>query len=148
MLARLFVFPESVTAETGGNQIEVIAAREARDRASVEELEGMIEKEKGAAKGNESFQINLRLALLQSWLCEAAEAHQNEKLIKQAAKEGLSTAERAVALNQQSSEAHQLVGELLNQLIPHVFGGGMRYGKRAADEMDKAIQLNPKNPRA
>jgi Flp pilus assembly protein TadD len=147
-LGCLFTLPEFLTAGTNGNQAEPIAAREARDRASVDELQTIIAQEKEAAKGNDNFDNNLRLALLQSWLCEAAEPHKNDKLIGQAAKEGLAAAERAVALDQQSSEAHQLVGESLNLLIPHVFGGGMRYGKHAVDEMDKAIQLDPTNPRA
>lgn len=124
------------------------AALTARDRASVEELAKIIAQEKEAAKGNETFETNLRLALLQSWLCEAAQVQENGKLIKQAATAGLTAAERAVALNPQSSEAHQLVGELFSHLIPHVFGGGMRYGKRSADAMDKAIQLDPANQQA
>jgi tetratricopeptide (TPR) repeat protein len=122
-----------------------VAARDARDRASVDELSAIIAREKQAAKGNETFDANIRLAVLHLWLCEAAEVHKDNKVVKQAAQDGLTAAERAVALNQPSSQAHQLVGELLSRLIPQVFGGGMRYGKRAADEMDKAIQLDPKN---
>lgn len=124
------------------------AALKARDRASIEELSKIIAQEKEAAKGKDIFEPNLRLARLQSWLCEAAQVHENSTLIKQSATEGLVIAERAVALNPESSEAHQLVGELLSQLIPHVFGGGMRYGKRSAAEMDKAIELDPANQQA
>ena len=61
---------------------------------------------------------------------------------------GISAAERAVALNPNSSEAHRLQGDLLGELIPHTFMGGMRYGKRAASELDKAMQLDPKNANA
>jgi len=63
MLARLFAFPESVTAGTSGNQPEVIAALEARDRASIGELEAIIAHEKGATKGDDTFETNLRLAI-------------------------------------------------------------------------------------
>ena len=139
----LCLMPEMSAGESG-----IEAARDARDLASVAELSAIIGREKPAAKANETFDADVRLAVLHLWLCEAAEVHKDNKAVKQAAQDGLTAAERAVALNQQSSQAHQLVGELLSRLIPHVFGGGMRYGKRAADEMDKAIQLDPKNAEA
>jgi Tfp pilus assembly protein PilF len=127
---------------------EVIAARQARDHASVEDLQSIVANaQKEAAKTN-SFDAYLRLALFEVWMCEAAEAHQDDPLFKQAAEAGVVAAEKAVALNPKSSDAHQLLGDLLNQLIPHVYGGGMRYGKRATDEMDKAIELDPKNVNA
>jgi hypothetical protein len=54
----------------------------------------------------------LRLALLQDWMCEAAESRQDQKLIKQAAESGVAAAEAAVKLNPTPSEAHQWVGGL------------------------------------
>lgn len=140
--------PQPSTAEATRCEADNKVALEARDRASVEDLEKVIAQQKVAAKAKDNLENHLRLALLQTWLCEAAQVHENNKLVKQAATEGLSSAERAVTLNPQSSEAHQLVGECLSQLIPHVFGGGMRYGKRSAAEMDKAIELDPANQRA
>jgi tetratricopeptide (TPR) repeat protein len=127
---------------------EVIAARQARDRASVEDLQRMVAKAQKEAAETNSFEAYLRLALFEVWTCEAAEAHQNDRVFKRAAEAGVAAAERAVALNPKSSDAHQLLGDLLSQLIPHVFGGGMRYGKRSTDEMNKAIELNPKNVNA
>lgn len=124
---------------------EIIAARQSRDRAEVAQLEQLVEKTRREAEETKRFEAYLRLALFSVWLCEAAEAHQNKEVFKRAAEGGVAAAERAVELNPQSSEAHQLLGDLLNQLIPHVFGGGMRYGKRSTDELDKAIELNPKN---
>jgi tetratricopeptide (TPR) repeat protein len=141
----VFTFSATAAAATNPKQPPFVAARDARDRASVDELQRIIAQQTDAAKRDNSFDAHLRLAVLQSWLCEAAGVHKNGKLIKQAASDGLAAAEKAVALNPQSSEAHHLVGELLSQMIPHVFGGGMRYGKRSADAMDKAIALNPKN---
>ena len=124
---------------------EVVAARKSRDRAEVAQLRKLVENVRREAEETKRFEAYLRLALFSVWLCEAAEAHQNNKVFKEAAEGGVAAAEKAVELNPQSSEAHQLLGDLLNQLIPHVFGGGMRYGKRSTDELDKAIELNPKN---
>lgn len=124
---------------------EVIAARKARDRGSVEELQKAIAKLKGEADQKKSLAAYLQLALFNVWLCEAAEDNQNDVVSKDAAESGVAAAEKAVAIDPQSSEAHQLLGDLLSQLIPHVYGGGMKYGKRATDEMDRALELNPKN---
>jgi tetratricopeptide (TPR) repeat protein len=124
---------------------EVAAARKSRDRAEVARLQQMVEKARREAEETKRFESYLRLALFNVWLCEAAEAHQNNEVFKRSAEGGVAAAEKAVELNPQSSEAHQLLGDLLNQLIPHVFGGGMRYGKRSTDELDKAIELDPKN---
>jgi tetratricopeptide (TPR) repeat protein len=130
---------------TKSGQPEVIAARQARDNASVEGLQKIIARAQKEATETDSFDTYLRLALFQSWLCEAAEAQKNEKLLKQAATDGIAAGEKAKVLNSKSSDAHWLVGDLLGRLIPHVFGGGMRYGKRATDELDKAIELDPRN---
>ncbi|HEV2708375.1 MAG TPA: tetratricopeptide repeat protein [Pyrinomonadaceae bacterium] len=138
----------TVQAQTIGaldDSLEVVAARKSRDRAEVAQLQKLVENVRREAEETKRFEAYLRLALFNVWLCEAAEAHQNKEVFKQAAESGVAAAEKAVELNPQSSEAHQLLGDLLNQLIPHVFGGGMRYGKRSTDELDKAIELNPKN---
>jgi cytochrome c-type biogenesis protein CcmH/NrfG len=127
---------------------DVLAARKARDHAAVEELQRTVDKAQAEAAKTKSFEAYLRLALFEVWLCEAAEDKGDDKLFKRAAEAGVAAAEQAVALNPKSSDAHQLLGDLLSQLIPQVFGGGMRYGKRATDEMDKAIELNPKNVNA
>lgn len=135
----------AATAQSSNESSEVIAARRARDHASVEDLQRIVAKAQKEAADKKSFEAYLRLALFNVWLCEAAEARQNNKLFKQAAEAGVAAAEKAVALNPKSSDAHQLLGDLLSQLIPHVYGGGMRYGQRSTDAMDKAIELDPKN---
>jgi tetratricopeptide (TPR) repeat protein len=138
----------TLQAQTVGVQDDgqgVAAARRSRDRAEVAQLQQLVENARREAEETKRFEAYLRLALFNVWLCEAAEAHQNNEVFKRAAEAGVAAAEKAVELNPQSSEAHQLLGDLLNQLIPHVFGGGMRYGKRSTDELDKAIELDPKN---
>jgi tetratricopeptide (TPR) repeat protein len=135
----------ATTTQLPDEASEVIAARQARDQASVKELQRIVAKAQKEAAEKKSFEAYLRLALFEVWMCEAAEARRNDRLFKEAAEAGVAAAEKAVELNPKSSDAHQLLGDLLSQLIPHVYGGGMRYGQRSTDEMDKAIELNPKN---
>jgi len=65
--------------------------------------------------------------------------------VKEAAQSGVAAAEIAVKVNPNSSQAHQLLADLLGQLAPNVTGGGMKYGQRSTDEADKAIELDQKN---
>jgi tetratricopeptide (TPR) repeat protein len=142
----LIIFcPQTTVALAAEEAPEVVAARKARDHASVAELQKLVAAAEKAAAAKQSLEPYLRLALFNVWLCEAIESHQDDKLFKQAAEAGVAAAEKAVTLDPNSSDAHQLLGDLLSQLIPHVYGGGMRYGKRATDELDRAIELNPKN---
>lgn len=127
---------------------DVAAAEEARDRASIEDLQRLVAKARKEATSSNSADAYIRVALFSMWLCEAIESHQDKGLFKSAAEEGVAAAEKAVALSPQASDAHWLLGDLLNQLIPHVYGGGMKYGQRANSELDRAIELNPKNANA
>ena len=124
---------------------EVVAARKARDRAAVDDLRAVIAKAQKEATEKNTFDAYLRLALFHEYLIEVLQAKQDEKLIKMTAQAGIAIAEKAVKLNPESSEAHQLLGSMLGELIPYVFGGGMRYGSRSEKEIETAIKLNPKN---
>jgi tetratricopeptide (TPR) repeat protein len=125
-----------------------VQARQARDKGDIETLQMLIRNVRDEAARSNTFDANLRLALFDAWLCEAAHDHQDDKLVKQAAQDGIAAAERAAKVNPASSEAHRLTGELLGQLIPHVFAGGMRHGAHSTAEIEKAIQLDPQNPNA
>jgi len=142
-----------VTAGTGVSAQEtadvvVRQARKARDKGDIESLQALIRSARDEATRTNSFDANLRTALLDACLVEAAHDHQNDKVVKQAAQDGVAAAERAVKLNTESSEAHRLVGELLGELIPYVFAGGMRYGSHSTEEIEKAMQLDSHNPNA
>lgn len=127
---------------------DVAVAQKARDRASVKDLQSLVEKTRKEAARTKRFDAYARLALFNLWLCEAIESHDDKALFKQVAEDGVAAAEKAVALNPRSSEAHWLLGDLLSQLIPHVYGGGMRYGQRATKALDRAIELDPRNANA
>jgi len=122
--------------------------RLARDKGDIESLQALIHSADAESTRTNSFDANLRTALLDAYLVEAAHDHQNDIVVKQAAQGGIAAAERAVKLKAESSEAHRLAGELLGELIPHVFAGGMRYGAHSTEEIEKAVRLDPHNPSA
>ncbi len=126
----------------------LLQARKARDQGNVEALRVATETVRSEAWQKNSFDAYWRLALLEDWMCEAAYARHDNKLVKQAAQAGVAAAREAVKLNPNSSDAHWLLGELLGDLIPHVFGGGPRYGPESTREAEKAIELNPQNAEA
>ena len=146
--ASLILCCSLVLAQQPAEHPDVTAARTARDRASIKDLQLLVEKTRKQAAQTRRYDDYARLALFDLWLCEAIESHDDKALFKKVAEDGVAAAEKAVALNPRSSEAHWLLGDLLSQLIPHVYGGGMRYGQRATQALDRAIALDPKNANA
>jgi tetratricopeptide (TPR) repeat protein len=120
----------------------------ARDRGDVGSLNAAIREAGKQAASRGDYRSYLRLALVSKWMCEAADDRGDGKAVKEAAQSGINAAEHAVRLNPESSDAHWLLGDLLGQMIPHVAGGGIRYGSRSTRELDKALQLDPKNSEA
>jgi len=127
---------------------ELAEARRARDQGDVQALRGLIARAQQQASQQNSFDGYLRLAQLEDWMYEAAQGHNDNKLLKESAQSGTAAAEKAVNLRANSSEAHRLLGHLLSELIPQVFSGGMRYGRRSTAEVERAIQLDPRNSEA
>jgi tetratricopeptide (TPR) repeat protein len=120
----------------------------ARDRGDVGSLHAAIREAGGQAASRGDYPSHLRLALVSKWMCEAADDRGDGKAVKEAARSGINAAEHAVMLNPESSGAHWLLGDLLGQMIPLVAGGGIRLGSRATRELDRALQLDPKNSEA
>jgi tetratricopeptide (TPR) repeat protein len=142
--------PAQVVA-AGSTQLaaeELAKPRQARDQGDVQALRGLIAKAQQQASQQSSFDAYLRLAQLEDWMYEAAQGHNDKKLVKESAQGGIAAAEKAVKLNANSSEAHCLLGHLLSELIPYVFAGGPRLGPRSTAEIEKAIELDPRNAEA
>lgn len=117
------------------------AARAARDSADAAALRARVAE---ARKGS-SLASLLLTAQLDTWLCEALYSTNDTAGVKRAAQDGVDAAERAASMAPESSEAHRLLGELLGQLIPHVFAGGIRHGARATKELERALELDARN---
>ena len=64
---------------------------------------------------------------------------------KSAAEAGIKLAERAAAIDGKRAEYHRLLGTLCGQVIPANVLSGLKYGKCAQEEINKAIELDPKS---
>jgi tetratricopeptide (TPR) repeat protein len=120
------------------------SARAARDSADVAALRARIAQ----IRKPSTLPALLEVSQLNLWLCEALYALNNEAGVKRAAQAAVDASQQAVVLDPASSEAHRLLGDSLGQLIPHVFAGGMRYGARSTKELDRALELDPRNAEA
>lgn len=123
-------------------------AIKARDQADIPALHLLIAQAQADAKQKNTADYYEHVAQLNLWLCEAGHVNNDNKVMKQGAQDGITAAEKAVALNPNSSEAHRLNGDLTGELIGVTIMGGMRHGKHAGEELDKAIQLDPNNVEA
>ena len=131
--------------QTSSNNTDLLAARKARDAADVASLQQAVSAARQQAQQQNTADAYEQVAVLNSWLCEAGHAKNENKLIKKAAEDGVAAANKALELNANSSPAHCLKSELLGQLIPHVTAGGVRLGPESTRQADRAIELDPKN---
>lgn len=86
-----------------------------------------------------------QLALAHSYLAEISLELRMKAEAKTAAEAGVRAAEKAVALKPQSSEFHRVLGTLCGQIVPANVLAGLRYGRCALDNVNKAIELDPKS---
>ena len=84
-------------------------------------------------------------ALATSLHAEVLMEQRDKKGSSAIAESGMDYARRAVDLNQWWGEYHRLLGTLCAQTIPGNLFLAMRYGRCAMDEVDKAIQEQPKS---
>jgi Flp pilus assembly protein TadD len=144
-LALMLICFVSLAGFASNEDSSMVAARKARDRGDVKALQSEIGNAEKKVADTKSFEDYVRLALLQDWMCEVGESSNDRKLAKAAAEAGVATAEMAIKLNPNSSQAHQLLADLLGEQAQYEMGGGMKLGKRSTDEADKAIELDPRN---
>jgi tetratricopeptide (TPR) repeat protein len=115
---------------------------DARDRQDLNAIDNIIKQyQQNVKTADEQY----RLALAYSYGAEVAtEVHDKHKAAE-FAEAGLDPAKKAVAANGNNAEYHRLLGELCGQAIPaNPVMGTLKYGQCARDEIDKAIQLDPK----
>jgi tetratricopeptide (TPR) repeat protein len=90
-----------------------------------------------------------RAAIAQSLLAEVAMELGDKPGSQKAAEEGARQAEKAIALNPNSADYYRVSGTLYGQTIPaNPIMNGLMYGRRAKDALDKAVEMDPKSPKA
>jgi tetratricopeptide (TPR) repeat protein len=114
----------------------------ARDIQSLKRLDYFIRQLQPLANSADG---EYRLALAYSYAAEVAYELHDKKKSEDMAEAGLDVARKAEQANGNKAEYHLIMGELCGQVIPaNPLMGTIKYGQCARDEINKAIQLDPK----
>jgi len=118
-------------------------ARDAQDRTAL----GNLARDFAAAadKKPQDPAGHYKAAQAHSYLAEVAIEQRDKNAGRSAAETGIKAAQRAVDLDGNNAEYHRLLGALCGQSVSANVLTGLKYGKCALDEVNKAVQLNPKN---
>jgi tetratricopeptide (TPR) repeat protein len=117
-------------------------ARDAQDRPALEKSAAQY-LSAAQSKANDAA-AQYKLALAESYVAEVAIEVRDKNAAHNAAEAGIDAAKKAVALKGDSAEYHRLLGTLCGQAISANVLQGMKYGHCAQDEVNKAVQLDPK----
>ena len=124
----------------GGSDLE--KARDAQDRPALERL-AVQSASIAQSKANDAA-AQYKFALAESYVAEVAIETRDKNAANSAAEAGIEAAKKAVSLKGDSAEYHRLLGTLCGQAISANVLQGMKYGRCAQDEVNKAVQLDPK----
>jgi tetratricopeptide (TPR) repeat protein len=126
---------------SGGSDLE--KARDAQDRPGLDRMAAQLASA-AQGKANDAA-AQYKLALAESYVAEVAIEVRDKNAAHSAAEAGIDAAKKAVALKGDSAEYHRLLGTLCGQAISANVLQGMKYGHCAQDEVNKAVQLDPKS---
>jgi tetratricopeptide (TPR) repeat protein len=121
-------------------------ARDAQDRAALDKL--VAESAAAADRQSKDAAAQYQAALAASYAAEVALEKRDKAAAQRVADGGIRYAERAVALDAGKAEHYRVLGTLCGQVIPANVLAGLRYGRRAQEAIEKAIQLDPKSAQA
>jgi tetratricopeptide (TPR) repeat protein len=138
---RGFLYILCVASAMGSTDLE--KARDAQDRPA---LERMTQQYAAVAQKQSNDAAALyNLALSNSFVAEVAIEVRDKGAAHTAAEAGIQAAQKAVALKADSPEYHRLLGTLCGQAVSANVLQGLKYGKCAQDEVNKALQMDPKS---
>ena len=121
-------------------------ARDTQDRGALERISTGAQA--AASKRGNDAKAQYEAALAESLRAEILAEQKDKKASGSAAENGIRFAERAVNLSPNTAEYHRLWGALCGQTIPANILFAVRYGHCALEEVNKAIQLDPKSSMA
>lgn len=119
------------------------SARDKQDRAALDKL-----SESSSAQLQtkpDDPKILTRAALTEFTRAEVLLELRDRNAARGAAEAGIRHAEKLVQAQPKSAEAHRLLGTLCGQIIPANVLAGLKYGKCAMEEVNRAVELDPKS---
>jgi tetratricopeptide (TPR) repeat protein len=127
-------------ASVGGADLD--RARNTQDRPALDRMAAEAAGE--AQKSPNDPAVLYRAALAESYVAEVAIEVRDKGQAHSAAEAGIKIAEHAVSLKPENAEYHRIYGTLCGQAVSANVLQGMKYGRCAQDEVNKAVQLDPK----
>jgi tetratricopeptide (TPR) repeat protein len=128
-------------AAIGGADLD--RARNVQDRGALDRIAA--EATAAAQKSPNDATTQYKAALADSYVAEVAIEVRDKGQAHSAAEAGIKIAEHAVSLKPDNAEYHRLYGTLCGQAISANVLQGMKFGHCAQDEVNKAVQLDPKS---
>ena len=115
-------------------------ALDAQDRAALEKIIAQLSAK--AAAHPQDPQAHYAVAQAHSLLAQLGIELGDKTLGKDAAEAGIGSARQAVSVKPDRAEYHRVLGMLCGQVIPANVMAGLKYGKCAMEEVEKAVQLD------
>jgi tetratricopeptide (TPR) repeat protein len=126
-----------------GVPADLKSARDRQDRAALDKL---AEAATAQVQAKPDDARSLAAAALSEFVrAEVLLELRDRNAARAAAEAGIRHAERLVQLQPKVAEAHRLLGTLCGQIIPANVLAGLKYGKCAMEEVNRAIELDPKS---
>jgi tetratricopeptide (TPR) repeat protein len=124
---------------------ELLKARDAQSLPRLEQIAAQLSSAADRQPGDARAQY--QAALAQSTTAEVASELRDKGRARGASEAGMKTAERALALKPSEAEYHRILGTLCGQEAAAVGAlGALKYGRCALDEVNKAMELDPREP--
>ncbi|MBK5291280.1 MAG: tetratricopeptide repeat protein [Acidobacteriia bacterium] len=118
-------------------------ALDAQDRAALEKI--IVQFSAKAQARPQDAQAHYAVAQANSLLAQLGIELGDKTLGKEAAEAGIGAARQAVSFKPDQAEYHRVLGMLCGQVIPANVMAGLKYGKCAMEEVEKAVQLDGKS---
>jgi Flp pilus assembly protein TadD len=124
---------------------DLVKARDAQNRSQLEQIANQLSSI--ADRQPSDARAQYQAALAHSTLAEVANEIRDKGQARSASEAGMKAAERAVALKPSEAEYHRILGTLCGQEAAALGGfGALKYGRCALDEVNKAVELDPREP--
>lgn len=135
-------FGPAIHAATATGQADLQRARDTQDRGG---LDRAISELQPAAASNQPQGL-YALSTGYSYAAEVAIEVKDKAKAETYAEAGIDAMKKAIAAQPNNAEYHRLLGELCGQVIPaNILVGAVQYGSCARDEINRALELDPKN---